>query len=85
MNTTAMDKTTASPNIEDKQRISLDTQNNKSIIDIPLDAISDAWIQHGYIYLQLANGKILSIPANKHTTSIYWEVKLRNRRRAFGL
>ena len=80
-----MDKTTAPMDAEDKQRENIASRSSIHASNLPLEAISDAWIQRGYVYLQLIDGRILAVPADKHATSIYWEVKIRNRRRAFGL
>ena len=80
-----MDKAAEPIDVEDKQRGNIAPRTSTSYSDIPLESINDAWIQRGYIYLQLVNGRILALPADKHATTLYWEVKIRNRRRAFGL
>ncbi|WP_153801404.1 hypothetical protein [Hyperthermus butylicus] len=63
----------------------LDDQQGKAKYP-SLDMIEDVWIQGDKLLLKLANGKILEAPAsNPAARQLYWEVKLRNRRRAFGL
>ncbi len=50
-----------------------------------LDDIVDAEIHGDKIYFLTANGKVFETTLTPVTRDLYWEVKLRNRRRAFGL
>jgi len=54
--------------------------------NINLDEIDDAVLLHDKIVIKLRNGSTYTLPATKpEARQIYWSIKLRNRRRAFGL
>lgn len=52
---------------------------------IDLDDVLDAHIKHGEVHLLLRNGDIIRLPYTRNTLELYWRIKIRNRRRAFGL
>ena len=48
------------------------------------DDVIDAYLQDGQVILILRDGSVVRLPYSV-ASSLYWEVKIRNRRRAFGL
>jgi hypothetical protein len=55
-------------------------------LKIDLDEVDDAEIISGLVLLKLRNGETVRLPLEKpEARQLYWQVKLRNRRRAFGL
>ncbi len=48
------------------------------------EQVDDAYLHGDMVILKLRNGGTLALPYHV-ASSIYWEVKIRNRRRAFGL
>jgi hypothetical protein len=53
---------------------------------ININEVDDAEIISGLVLLKLKNGETIKLPAEKpEARQIYWQVKIRNRRRAFGL
>ncbi len=52
---------------------------------IDLDDIIDARKAGNEIHLITRDGRLIRLPFNDATLDIYWKVKIRNRRRAFGL
>ncbi len=53
--------------------------------NVTLDYIRDAKIEGDHIKMELADGRILVLPVTREHMELYWSIKLRNRRRAFGL
>ncbi len=55
-------------------------------LDISVEDVDDAQILDNQIILLMKSGEILRLPAEKpEARHLYWQVKIRNRRRAFGL
>ena len=55
-------------------------------LEINLDEVDDAEITGDLILLKLRNGDTIQLPVEKpEARQLYWQVKIRNRRRAFGL
>ena len=54
-------------------------------ISLDLDDILDAQLHRNAVYLLLRDGRRLTLPYTRETVELYWKVKIRNRRRAFGL
>jgi len=52
---------------------------------LDMDDIIDAYIQGSNIHLLLRDGRHLVLPYTPSTRELYWRIKIRNRRRAFGL
>jgi len=50
-----------------------------------LDAIKDIHIHHGKAYIELVTGEIIKTRISSNIKELYWKVKIRNRRHAFGL
>ncbi len=48
------------------------------------EQVDDAYLHGDTVIFKLRNGDTLALPYHV-ASNIYWEVKLRNRRRAFGL
>ncbi len=52
---------------------------------VPLDEVDDARISGDHVVLRLRSGRLLRMKLGREALELYWRVKLRNRRRAFGL
>ncbi len=52
---------------------------------INVDHIDDARLENGFIVFSLRDGRRLRIKMCRESLELYWKVKIRNRRRAFGL
>lgn len=50
-----------------------------------LEDLVDAEIHGDRIYFITSTGKVLEARSSPRTRDLYWRIKLRNRRRAFGL
>ncbi len=57
---------------------------SKHTLTLNLNNIIDAKIKNGKIVLITINGKI-ELEDNKKNRELYWSIKLRNRRKVFGL
>ncbi|BEP17600.1 hypothetical protein PYJP_09520 [Pyrofollis japonicus] len=52
---------------------------------INLNDIIDAELHDDAIYLVTVSGKIIRINITPQTRELYWQIKIRNRRKAFGI
>ncbi|AEM39380.1 hypothetical protein Pyrfu_1523 [Pyrolobus fumarii 1A] len=50
-----------------------------------IDDILDVERRGNTLIVYTRDGELLNLPYNSVTASLYWEIKIRNRRRAFGL
>jgi len=57
---------------------------SKRSLILDLDNVIDAKIKNGKIVLITRNGKV-ELEDNRRNRELYWSIKLRNRRKAFGL
>ncbi len=71
----------------DKRQFDFYSVHDKKALDetFPLDDIVDAEIHGDKIYFLTTTGKMLEAQLTPRARDLYWKVKLRNRRRAFGL
>jgi uncharacterized protein len=76
---------------EDSVRISRVTHSSSSpsnaqgLLNIDLSEIVDAMIRDRHVIIFLRNGKSIKLQRTSQALKVYWDVKLRNRRRAFGI
>ncbi len=56
-----------------------------SLHKLNLDNVLDARLEENVVKLLLADGNAIALPATKENLELYWSIKIRNRRRAFGL
>ena len=52
---------------------------------LDLSLVEDARLDHDRVVFKLRTGQELTAKLCQETLELYWQVKLRNRRRAFGL
>jgi len=57
---------------------------SKRSLILDLDNVIDAKIKNGKIVLITRNGKV-ELEDNRRNRELYWSIKLRNRRKVFGL
>lgn len=60
-------------------------RKNTGLNSIHIDDIVDAEMRGDKIYFITTTGDILETRSSPMTRDLYWEIKLRNRRKAFGL
>ncbi len=56
-----------------------------SPLNLTDEDILDAELRASRVYIILRDGRRLELPASKQHIELYWRVKIRNRRRAFGI
>lgn len=73
------------------QRTALESESRRALEppqpdqDMALSHIVNAEIHGDKLYLIMDDGTVVSKPLTSEAKEIYWAVKIRNRRKAFGL
>ncbi len=49
------------------------------------DIVRDIHLHNGHAYIELVNGTTIKVSLTDEIKKLYWKVKIRNRRLAFGL
>jgi hypothetical protein len=63
----------------------LKPETDQPRLPIPLEEVDDARLDGDHVELRLRSGKLVRLRLEPETLELYWAIKLRNRRRAFGL